>query len=89
MTLANQIIAAMPERIKVSPTASKDLLMDEINSRRSRTSSAYGSFSSASATPPPQIIAAAAKGGVAISSSAPEDTGISTPRDELSFLEYR
>ena len=74
MTLASQIIAAMPERIKISPSHSKHLLMDEINSRRDRTSS-YGSFSSCSSSTPPVCIT--------------EDSGISTPLEGMSFLEYR
>lgn len=87
MTLASQIIAAMPERIKLSPNQSKQLLADEINARRNRASS-YGSFSSYSScssnTTPPVVVTPST-----VSVTA-EDSGVSTPLDGTSsFLEYR
>ena len=85
MTLASQIIAAMPERIKLSPSQSKQLLADEIQARRNRAGSYGSSFSSYSSacssnvTPPSTVTA----------SFNAEDSGVSTPLDGPSFLEYR
>ncbi len=73
--LANQIIAAMPERIKFSPGPGEEGTPDEVSSRRTRSSS-YGSFSSCSSTNTPPCAAA-------------EDSGISTPLEGMSFEEYR
>ena len=98
MTLASQIIAAMPERIKLSPSQSKQLLADEIQSRRNRAGSYGSSFSSYSSacssnvTPPSSAAAAAGgAGGVAAIAIgfAADDSGVSTPLDGPSFLEYR
>jgi len=90
MTLASQIIAAMPERIKLSPSQSKQLLADEIQARRNRAGSYGSSFSSYSSacssnvTPPPSAVAANHGAGFTA-----EDSGVSTPLDGPSFLEYR
>jgi len=84
MTLASQIIAAMPERIKLSPSQSKQLLADEIQARRNRAGSYGSSFSSYSS---------ACSSNVTPPNTNPafntEDSGVSTPLDGPSFLEYR
>jgi len=81
MTLASQIIAAMPERIKLTPNS------EEIDGRRNRAAS-YGSFSSYSScssnTTPPVVVIP-----TTVSSTA-EDSGVSTPLDGNSaFQEFR
>ena len=78
--LAKQIIAAMPERIKSSPSRADDVQPAE-ESERERSSS-YSSLQSASPR-------ASSSYGEALSSYG-EDSGISTPmRDSLAFDEYR
>ncbi|XP_052285378.1 calmodulin-binding transcription activator 1-like isoform X3 [Dreissena polymorpha] len=77
--LAKQIIAAMPERIKSSPSRCDESLAEEFKRERS---SSYSSIHSASPH-------AASSFGEALSSYG-EDSGISTPmHDSLAFEEYR
>ena len=91
VTLANEIIAGMPERIKsclppdVPPGGDISGLLTAaettVNSCRDRSSS-YSSFSSSCSschTPP----------GVSAGVVAADDSGISTPPEGLSFDEYR
>ena len=74
ITLANQIIAAMPEHIKYCPGASSDELhVEEVFSVQDRRSS-YGSYSSSGSAPTPPCT---------------EDSGISTPLEGMAFEEYR
>ncbi len=75
MTLVNQIIAAMPERIKMSPSRMDDsAMMEEVYFHQRERSSSHSSFSSYSscATPP-----------------CADDSGISTPLEGLAYEEYR
>ena len=80
MTLVNQIIEAMPERIKSSPSRfgeEEEVMMEdaEWNRRTRERSSSHSSFSSYStATTPP---------------CHQDDSGISTPLEALADQEYR
>ncbi|XP_052821053.1 calmodulin-binding transcription activator 2-like isoform X2 [Mya arenaria] len=77
--LAKQIIAAMPERIKSSPSRGDDIQVEEFQRERS---SSYSSVHSSSPLAPSSY-------GEALSSYG-EDSGISTPmHDSLAFDEYR
>jgi len=86
----------MPERIKLSPSHSKQLLADEIESRRDRATtplgSAFSAYSSAACssnvTPPPGAGTLATATATAGHFTA-EDSGVSTPLDGPSFLDYR
>ncbi|XP_053379115.1 calmodulin-binding transcription activator 1-like isoform X2 [Mercenaria mercenaria] len=78
--LAKQIIAAMPERIKSSPSRGDDIQPDEFQRERS---SSYSSLQSSASPHAPSSY------GEALSSYG-EDSGISTPmHDSLAFDEYR
>ncbi|KAL4220816.1 transcription by RNA polymerase II [Mactra antiquata] len=78
--LAKQIIAAMPERIKSSPSRGEDTHPEEFQRERS---SSYSSLQSSASPRAPSSY------GEALSSYG-EDSGISTPmHDSLAFDEYR
>ena len=74
--LAKQIIAAMPERIKSSPSRGDELPVEEFERERS---SSYSSLQSASP-----------RASSSYCESFGEDSGISTPMlDSVAFDEYR
>lgn len=78
--LAKQIIAAMPERIKSSPSRGDEIQAEEFQRERS---SSYSSIQSSASPHAPSSY------GEALSSYG-EDSGISTPmHDSLAFDEYR
>ena len=78
--LAKQIIAAMPERIKSSPSRGDEIQTEEFQRERS---SSYSSIQSSASPHAPSSY------GEALSSYG-EDSGISTPmHDSLAFDEYR
>lgn len=75
VTLANQIIAAIPERIKLSPSKTEEEEDGSINRTRSES---HSSSVPSQGSPRPS------------SSSFGDDSGISTPMtDSLAFDEYR